>query len=365
MSEAKSDGGQRPKESLIVQASQVPDFDISKLVMPDEELEALRKTRGWADLFSRELSGSSVLAGLSSNYVSALLGEDKKARELTEEISKLRKSVEETATALRKEKQSGEAKAASIKKLEGDLEQLGSKERLSFLLTRVNLIAQEKLLSSAEFRARFLTETECPAYVMSVDIRRSTELMLKARSPQQFAKFITTLCRELETVIKNHFGVFDKFTGDGVLAFFPEFFSGADAGYHVVAAAEECHRIFNERYRDFRGSFSSVLTEVGLGIGIDFGVTHLVQMAGGITVVGAPVVYACRLSGAEYGHTLLNQPGYEKVSEKYSAHCFFSESELQIKHEGMILAYDVKLNGKGFEPAKPAWFGEKPAGTKK
>jgi hypothetical protein len=37
------------------------------------------------------------------------------------------------------------------------------------------------------------------------------------------------------------------------------------------------------------------LKDTGLGIGIDFGATRLVQMAGGLSVVGAPVVYACRL----------------------------------------------------------------------
>jgi len=35
---------------------------------------------------------------------------------------------------------------------------------------------------------------------------------------------MTELCFDLETAIKDEFGVFDKFTGDGVLAFFPEIF---------------------------------------------------------------------------------------------------------------------------------------------
>jgi len=57
--------------------------------------------------------------------------------------------------------------------------------------------------------------------------------MLKARSPALFAGFMTQLCAALEVTIKEEYGVFDKFTGDGVLAFFPEFFSGKDAGYHA------------------------------------------------------------------------------------------------------------------------------------
>src|SRR5262249_2842053 len=149
-----------------------------------------------------------------------------------------------------------------------------------------------KLLESEEFRKMFSQSQGCPAFVMSVDIRRSTELMLKARTPEQFANFITTLCRDLESIVKSNYGVFDKFTGDGVLCFFPEFFTGDDAGYWVVKAANECHRAFELRYREFRSSFSTILIEVGLGIGIDYGTVHLVQMAGGLTVVGSPVVYA-------------------------------------------------------------------------
>src|SRR5437879_4747931 len=39
-------------------------------------------------------------------------------------------------------------------------------------------------------------------------------------------------------------------------------------------------------------SFSSIRKDVGLGIGIDYGDVSLVSQMGGITVVGAPVVYA-------------------------------------------------------------------------
>ncbi len=191
--------------------------------------------------------------------------------------------------------------------------------------------------------------------MVSVDIRRSTELMLKARSPQQFAHFITTLCTELETIVKDNYGVVDKFTGDGILAFFPEFFAGEDAGFYAIAVADRCHRIFREKYREFRNSFTSVLNNVGLGIGIDYGPTHLVKMAGGLTVVGVPVVYACRMGGAPPEITLLNQPAYEKISEQFSACCSFQETELDIKHEGSMLAYEVRLYGKQYTPRVPTW----------
>jgi class 3 adenylate cyclase len=158
-------------------------------------------------------------------------------------------------------------------------------------------------------------------------------------------------------IIKESFGVVDKFTGDGVLSFFPEFFSGADAGYLVVTAATRCHEAFAHHYRSFRSSFNSVLSDVGLGIGIDFGMLHLVQIAGGLTVVGQPVVYACRMGSCPAGMTLLNQPAYEKIMEKFSGHVFVQETELEIKHEGKTLAYHVSLNRHQYQPQVPDWVG--------
>ena len=278
-----------------------------------------------------------------------------KARELEEKIAMLKKEIDQTSDALNSERKQGAEKAATINSLKHSYEQLREQESLSFLLSRVNAAAQAKLLKSDEFRKLFLDGNVCDAFVMSVDIRRSTELMLKAKTPQEFAKFITTLCRELQLIILNNFGVFDKFTGDGVLAFFPEFFSGKDAGFYAIVAAQQCHQAFEKRYREFRSSFTSVLTEVGLGIGVDYGQTHLVRMAGGLTVVGAPVVYACRMSGAPPGSTLLNQQGYERISHAFSSVCFFEETELEVKHEGKTLAYRTKLNAKDYTPTPPSW----------
>jgi len=297
------------------------------------------------------LSGLSVSPLLAGQHFEL----SQKARELEENIALLRRKYEEQAKELQKEKAGAATRTQKIDTLEATLKQLREEVRLRFLLDRVNPDAQRALYNSEEFRSQFIVNRECTAFVMSVDIRRSTELMLKARRPDHFANFITILCGDLEKVIKDRYGVFDKFTGDGVLAFFPDFFSGDDAGFRVVSAADMCHKVFNDRYREFRGSFISVLKDVGLGIGIDYGSVHLVQMANGLTVVGAPVVYACRMAGAPSGKTLLNQPAYEKISGSFSGHCFFAETALDLKHEGMTLSYEVSLNGKEYEPQAPSW----------
>src|SRR5205823_4548279 len=134
--------------------------------------------------------------------------------------------------------------------------------------------AVERLLNDEDFVKNF--DGNHPAFVMSVDIRKSTDLMLKAKDPELFVSFITRLCSGLgDAVFANH-GVFDKFTGDGILAFFPDFYSGQDAAYLVVRAAAVCHLVFDEQYRRHRHCFNCVLKDAGLGIGIDFGSVAMV-----------------------------------------------------------------------------------------
>lgn len=257
--------------------------------------------------------------------------------------------------SIRSQGASHDASKKKINELEKLNKELKTMLELDFLLTRVNPAAQKMLRKSEDFRKKFFNKSECNSLVMSVDIRRSTELMLKSRSPEKFSDFITLLCSDLIKIITDNYGVVDKFTGDGVLAFFPDFYSGRDAGLYAVRTAAQCHTAFNNHYKSGRGTFLSVLTDVGLGIGIDYGKTQLVHMAGGLTVVGAPVVYACRLAGAPAGKTYLNQPAYEEVSRIAADTVIFNETSLDIKHEGSILAYDMQIRSEEVTAQTPEW----------
>ena len=282
-------------------------------------------------------------------------------RKLEQELSELKAQMDAQAEALKAEKSNSAEGQKQLEQLKQTVAKLKDAEQLSFLLSRVNQEAKRALLESPEFRAEFASNRECNAFVMSVDIRRSTELMLKARTAEQFASFITTLCAKLIDSVLECYGVLDKFTGDGILAFFPEFFSGPDAGYYVLLAADRCHRAFEQIYHDYRTAFNSILKDTGLGVGIDYGATRLVQMAGGLSVVGPPVVYACRMGGAPAGKTLLNQPAYEQISRRFSPNCFLHETEIEIKHEGATLAYEVSLSKQTIDPQRPNWCALTPA----
>jgi class 3 adenylate cyclase len=310
----------------------------------------------------------------SSIYVSGNLGEglagsanvllypdQEKVRSLQKEIHSLEDSLKSTASELQKEKATAAGHKEREANLKSTLAELEKKQQLAFLLDRVSPEAADVLLDSEQLCNEFLGSEARPLFAMSVDIRRSTDLMLKARTPQAFAAFITGLCNNLMDIVRKNHGVVDKFTGDGILCFFPEFFSGKDAGYYALAAADACHTTFFNHYRAHRNSFRSVLKDVGLGIGIDYGECHLVQVAGNLTIVGSPVVYACRLGGARAGLTLLNQPAYEVISERHGGSVLLEETSIEIKHEGVLVAYAANLSRATFMPSPPAWIGAKAA----
>ena len=286
-----------------------------------------------------------------SNVISFTQTETK----LDDEIAKLKNDNRRLAGEIA-------AKEKNVKenqKLQENVKQLERQLRLKYLYDRVNEKAKKELAEGEELRKKFEETEYCDAVIMAVDIRRSTELMLKAREPKLYADFITNLCSDLTKIIVDNYGVFDKFTGDGLLCFFPEFYSGQDAIYYAVKAAAECHSKFTEHYQKNRKCFKTVLMNVGLGIGIDYGKTHLVKMQDQLTVIGEPVVYACRLSGGEAGKTLLNQPAYEIISENFGAYVDFKEDIIEIKHEGPTLAYIANISKKSYIPKNPGWLDKK------
>jgi class 3 adenylate cyclase len=141
-------------------------------------------------------------------------------------------------------------------------------------------------------------------FVMSADIRGSTMLMKEAIRLERFAfvmdKFVTTVRQG----IRHYAGWFDKFTGDGFLAYwivqsdpddvYDERF--VEAMGNMVHTARTLVDLFQRRVlEDFRSNSRNLPAHAGLSMGLDAGPGYLVQIAGELTVVGPPVVGAVRM----------------------------------------------------------------------
>jgi len=141
-------------------------------------------------------------------------------------------------------------------------------------------------------------------FVMAADIRGSTMLMKEAI---RFERFAATMDRFVSTVrqgIGHYGGWFDKFTGDGFLAYwvvqsgheevYDERF--VEAAGNIVHTATTLIGLFHKRVlEDFRANSRNLPGNVGLSIGLDAGPGYLVTIAGELTVVGPPVVGAVRM----------------------------------------------------------------------
>ncbi len=146
--------------------------------------------------------------------------------------------------------------------------------------------------------------TSIQMFVMAADIRGSTMLMKEAIRFEEFAlvmdKFVTSVRRG----IRRSGGWFDKFTGDGFLAYWIVQSSPADsyADRFVQAAGDIAHTahtlidLFHRRVlEDFRNNSRNLPASVGLSMGLDAGPGYLVKIADELTVVGPPVVGAVRM----------------------------------------------------------------------
>ncbi|MHB9027203.1 MAG: adenylate/guanylate cyclase domain-containing protein [Candidatus Latescibacterota bacterium] len=229
------------------------------------------------------------------------------------------------------------------------------KEKIKYIQGKIAEDARESIQLDNEFLDQFAPEKNHEAFVVSIDIRSSTELMLNAKSPNDFASFITELCKKLNSIIIDNGGIFDKFTGDGVLAFFPIFYSGDDAGYRAILAANDAIDFFNEHYYNYRKCFRVVRANTGLGVGIDFGTVQFVNIGESLSVVGNPVVYACRLSSTDANTICVNQPAQEILENKYKAQTIIEEKTIDIKNSGPVYAYQVRLKGDPIKPAELPW----------
>jgi class 3 adenylate cyclase len=135
--------------------------------------------------------------------------------------------------------------------------------------------------------------------VLCVDIRSSTILMREALDHHRFADILTSFVNAAKNYIQNANGWFDKFTGDGFLAYWPNGFESLETQAHSVSQfCRDTLNFFRDHVSvDFKENSRNFSKKVGVSIGIDAGPLNLLPVAGDLTVIGHPVVGAVRMVG--------------------------------------------------------------------
>jgi class 3 adenylate cyclase len=141
-------------------------------------------------------------------------------------------------------------------------------------------------------------------FVMAADIRESTTLMKEAVRFERFASVMDRFVSSVRRGIRGSGGWFDKFTGDGFLAYW--IVQGAPPDEYeerfvqttgdVAHTAHSLIDLFHRRVlEDFRANSRNLSAGVGLSMGLDAGPGYLMKIADELTVVGPPVVGAVRM----------------------------------------------------------------------
>ena len=236
-----------------------------------------------------------------------------------------------------------------------EMERQDGKHRLLHLAKHVCDAAAERF-ERGEPPSDLFRRKSFDAYVVSLDLRRSTDMMLLAKDANNFAAFMRSVFDELACIIKANLGVIEKFTGDGLLAYFPVGFSGPHAGYRAVKACDETLDFFTSHYNCRRSHFNCVLEDFGLSAGIDFGEVQLREITETPSLLGKPVAFACRLSSGPSGDILVNQSAYDHIQESCPGGVCFETVSLEIKHLGTLACYRVKKQDIAFPLKNPDWY---------
>lgn len=142
------------------------------------------------------------------------------------------------------------------------------------------------------FAARFPGGTELEISILFADIRGSTPLAEKMPN-REFSDLIQRFYEAVTKVLYSHYGLIEKFEGDGLSAFFAPAFAGPN---HALAAIEAGKDILT-----VTGHGTGKTPWVPVGVGVNTGVAFVgaLRVEGGrndITILGDAVNTTARLS---------------------------------------------------------------------
>ena len=190
--------------------------------------------------------------------------------------------------------------------------------------------------------------------VVVADIRRSQDLITYGLTPEFYRKQIIGLLDEVKRIFHDCYGILDRFTGDGFIAYFNQYVceQGGNDYYNMLLMACEKIQAFAAPYFDnWSKQIRKIPSEpIGLSLGIDSGNVDFKQIEGQIYAIGDACVWATRMCDAgKRGDIIFNNIPYHKIAP-YGADGFSTEIDSVTKNGESFKAYLVKTSMVTYQP---------------
>lgn len=177
------------------------------------------------------------------------------------------------------------------------------------------------------------------------DIRHSQDLMTYSPSPELYEHYILKLSEEAEKIIKNEYGIFDRFTGDGFICYFNKYVSERFKLDYYESAISVCRKIREISYSiisEWVSKIRKVPSEpIGLSIGVDTGKVSYSEKNGNLYAIGDACVWATRMcSAGRAGDIVVNNLPYQHLLTTTSLS--FEKADFHTKDGEKFTAHMVK-----------------------
>ncbi len=193
----------------------------------------------------------------------------------------------------------------------------------------------------------FMTKmSQSDTLVMVADIRRSQDLITYGLSPDFYREQIIGFLTEVRKILREDLGIYDRFTGDGFIAYFNEFVCKQEGKDYYEMVLDACNRIqmFSEGYfENWSNQIRKIPIEpIGLSLGIDSGMVNFKEIDDQLYAIGDACVWATRMCNAgKRGEIVFNNIPYHKVAA-YGKEGFSKEIDAVTKNGESFKAYSVK-----------------------
>jgi class 3 adenylate cyclase len=181
------------------------------------------------------------------------------------------------------------------------------------------------------------------------DIRRSQDLMTYAMDEQDFSKRMVEFISTTRSMLDEHGGFFDKFTGDGFIGYFNESICELYGSNYIdsfIGFIREFTCFCNSHFREWVKFVRKVPGQaVGLAVGADLGRVSFQSLNYHVVAVSESIVWASRMAAAAKAEeVLVNNLLYQTLCQRDDL--VFDSREASTKSGEGFQAWKLGIKGK-------------------